>query len=470
MKKIWTRYIPSYPKALLYMLQSSEYKIKDYIRWLQRTSDFKKVMKRRELVWTKKIRLLAMTEVGFLIFVFVFAWFASNVWIPLGLFVILLSPLILAYGLVIPLLIGEVFVQRPREKKIVAAAREQLQRHPAKKIAIAGSYGKTTTRHILTTLLGEKYKVAATPGNMNTLIGTSKFVSTLSGDEQILIFEMGESHVGDIAELCDLVHPDIGVITGINQAHLESFGSIENTISTVFELQDYLDGKPLFKNADDENVQSRISTGDKLVYTSEGIGGWKLKKIEGRIDGTRISVIKDNQHINVSTKLIGEHLTGTLLLAIAVGEYFGLDAKQTTIGLEKVEPFEHRMQPRPLHGALVIDDTYNGNMQGVEAGLKLLKNSGAKRRIYVTPGLVEQGSETESVHYRIGELAAESADIVVLMKNSVTDYVITGLERANFGGDLKIIDDALAFYTGLEHFVATGDVVLMQNDWTDNYA
>jgi UDP-N-acetylmuramyl pentapeptide synthase len=127
------------------------------------------------------------------------------------------------------------------------------------------------------------------------------------------------------------------------------------------------------------------------------------------------------------------------------------------------------MEPKKLHGAWVIDDTYNGNSDGVKAGLELLKNSKAKRRIYVTPGLVEQGGKTKQVHEAIGRQAAESADMVVLMKNSVTDFIVSGLEKAKFKGEILTIDDPLEFYTNLEHFVAAGDVVLMQNDWTDNY-
>jgi UDP-N-acetylmuramoyl-tripeptide--D-alanyl-D-alanine ligase len=138
-------------------------------------------------------------------------------------------------------------------------------------------------------------------------------------------------------------------------------------------------------------------------------------------------------------------------------------------GIEKTKPFDHRMQPYVLGGAHVIDDTYNGNIEGVEAGLVLLKNLDAKRRIYVTPGLVEQGSKMREIHEKMGRLIAEVADVVVLMNNSVTMHIQNGLKEAGFSGVLKIVDDPLEFYKNLEHFIAAGDIVLMQNDWTDNY-
>ena len=129
------------------------------------------------------------------------------------------------------------------------------------------------------------------------------------------------------------------------------------------------------------------------------------------------------------------------------------------------------MQPYGLGGAWIIDDTYNGNLEGIRAGLELLKDLPAKRRIYVTPGLVDQGVENERVHRTIGGLIASAKpDQVVLMQNSVTSWIMSGLKEANYQGEVTIEAVPLNFYSNLKHFVASGDVVLMQNDWTDNYS
>ena len=128
------------------------------------------------------------------------------------------------------------------------------------------------------------------------------------------------------------------------------------------------------------------------------------------------------------------------------------------------------MQPRVQHGAWVIDDTYNGSLEGIRAGLKLLIDLPAKRKIYVTPGLVDQGIETQRVHLEIGELIAQAnPDKVVLMQNSATNYITQGLENGKYKGNLQIENDPLNFYLNLEHIVATGDLIMLQNDWTDNY-
>jgi UDP-N-acetylmuramyl pentapeptide synthase len=129
------------------------------------------------------------------------------------------------------------------------------------------------------------------------------------------------------------------------------------------------------------------------------------------------------------------------------------------------------MQPYQLQGAWVIDDTYNGNLEGIRAGTVLLAELPAKRKIYVTPGLVDQGAEKERVHKEVGRLISEAQpDMVVLMRNSVTGYIEEGLKAGGYSGEVRIETQPLEFYTNLSHFVATGDVVVMQNDWTDNYA
>jgi UDP-N-acetylmuramoyl-tripeptide--D-alanyl-D-alanine ligase len=100
---------------------------------------------------------------------------------------------------------------------------------------------KTSMKEMLKTILSEKFIVRATPGNKNTPLGTSEFIDSLTGDEDIVIFEMGESHVGDISELCEIIKPNKGIITGISEAHLETFGTrYKNLENTIFELVDFL--------------------------------------------------------------------------------------------------------------------------------------------------------------------------------------------------------------------------------------
>lgn len=478
MKHYWTRYSAIYPTTILYMLQDTEYKIGDYVAWYNRTTDFRQVMKRRTLDITPKIKLLRIglwslwliAELALAVCVYLSVVTHMVFWSFISIGIVVLLPFLLAYGIIVPLIIGWIIIQKPREKAIIRTAHDVFAAHKGTRIAIVGSYGKTTAKEILATVLGEGLKVAATPGNMNTPIGISRFARKLTGKEEVLILELGEGKVGDISELCTLTQPTMGIITGINESHLQSFKTIERTISTIFELEGYL-GKDatIYKNSENDILKARIKKDDAHAYSKHGTDGWIVSDLVTTLEGTTFTIKKDAKTIHAETSLIGEHTVGVTVAAVAIADSLGMSRHHIESGLKKIKPFEHRMEPKRLHGAWVIDDTYNGNSDGVKAGLALLKKADAKRRIYVTPGLVEQGAKTEEVHKAIGELAARSADIVVLMKNSVTDYIISGLDSAKFKGELIIIDDPLDFYTNLEHFVAADDVVLMQNDWTDNY-
>lgn len=478
MKKYFTRYQAIYPTALLYMLQDTEYRLDRYAKWFLRTNDFTKVMKRRTLEITPKIKLLQIVLWGLwgliiiAITVFVIVGYIAQSYMlgVIAIILLILLPYILAFGIIVPLFLGAILIQKPKEQVMIERARAIFKQSSATRIAIAGSFGKTTMKEILKTVLAEGKNVAATPGNMNTAIGISRFASRLIGDEEVLIIELGEEHVGDVRLLSELSRPSMGVITGINEAHLISFKTLDQTVATVFELVDYVGKKAIvYKNGESQLVRDNVSSDDTYVFTEKGVNGWKVSKSRTSIDGTHFTATKGATTIDAHTHLLGLHTVGMTVTAIVIAHDLGLSVKQIEAGLQKVEPFEHRMQPRKLHGAWIIDDTYNGNSQGVQAGLELLASLPAKRRIYVTPGLVEQGSSTQDVHELIGQQAAESADIVVLMQNSVTDYIVQGLSDSDFKGQILIADNPLEFYTNLDQFVAAGDVVLMQNDWTDNY-
>lgn len=458
------------------MLQNTEYRLGNYLKWLHRTSDFSVVMKRRQLDMTKKVRLLLLTlrVIALVLFAAVVAGIVMTIlsnnylWAVCSLLLILIAPHILSYGILVPLFIGWLFIQKPRERTMINRARKTLADHFGYRIAIAGSFGKTTAKEILLTVLSESKKVAATPGNMNTAIGISRFINKLHGDEQILIFELGEEKLGDVRRLSRIVRPEMGVITGINEAHLASFKSLDNTVSTIFELADFVEGPQLYVNGESQLVKKHKKA-DQIVFDRTSVDGWKVSQATTTVSGTEFTLSKADITMYAQTSLVGLHTIGVTAAAMVIAHELGLSVKEIEQGLRNVKAFEHRMEPRPLHGAWLIDDTYNGNSEGVQAGLAFLKTVDAKRRIYVTPGLVEQGEKTQSVHEMIGETAASSADVVVLMQNSTTEFIKAGLARKKFKGQLIEVDDPLEFYSNIEHFIAAGDVVLMQNDWTDNY-
>lgn len=473
--KFFSRYRPLYLRSLVYMLQANIYDVKPYILWINRTRDFRNVMIRKKLVMTTKARLLLLW--AYILTAILASGSALLVmsietgWIKIVVALILIMeiPIMVAYGLIIPLIAGTALIQKPREKKIVAAARKKLASHKGIKIAIAGSFGKTTMKEILLATLSEGKKVAATPGNMNTPLGISRFVDRLDGDEEVLIFELGEYCPGDIRELCNLVKPDIGVITGINEAHLERFKTIDRTIATIYELADYLGNKPLWVNGESELVAQNIRSGNKS-YNRKGVGKLKVQHAKTGLAGTDFQIVGGGSKLRLHSDLLGLHNIGPLSASVAIADYLKLTAKQIEAGIAKTRPFEHRMQPAEAGGIWTIDDSYNGNPDGARVAIEFLSDINDHRRVYVTPGLVEVGSAKQAVHTQMGLELSKAVDVVVLVKNSATPYIEEGLKAGGYKGDVLWYDDALSCLNALPQITKPGDVVLLQNDWTDNYA
>lgn len=477
MRHIVSLYVPSYPTVLVYMLQSTEYQVKPYLQWHRRTKDFSKVMYRRNLHKTKAAKLLLLAlSIGMLLEVtagLVLVWFGYTqeqvILTFAGLVLIVAYPLAWAYLVTVPLILGRLFIVRPREKHLVHASETIFKKHPGVKIAVAGSYGKTSMKELLNTVLSQAKTVAATPANKNVSVSHAYFAQKLTGNEDVLIIEYGEGAPGDVERFAAITHPDLGIITGLAPAHLDQYPSLQAAGEDIFTLADAVGADNTFVNGDSEAAKDFIKP-DFQVYTSSGVMGWKVSDIKVGFTGTSFIMKKGKHTLKLGSGLMGEHQVGPLALAAALAHSLGLTEQQIKDGIAATQPFEHRMQPRATHGAWIIDDTYNGNIDGLKAGLKLLQALPGKRKIYVTPGLVDQGEETERVHVELGHAIAQTnPDIVVLMDNSATPFIRTGLEAGKYTGQLQIQFDPLDYYTNLDHFVAAGDVVLLQNDWTDNY-
>jgi UDP-N-acetylmuramoyl-tripeptide--D-alanyl-D-alanine ligase len=470
-------YRPSYPKVLVYMLQSSEYRATPYLQWLRRTKDFTRVMHRRTLDRTKAARLLLLAlRAGIalqlllgLLLIYLGGWHHLGGGIPLGLAVIISYPLVWAYLLVVPLVAGRELVQAPNEQKAVHTSRAHFAKHGGIKIAVAGSYGKTTMKELLNTVLSQGLNVAATPANKNVSSSHAQFAKKLSGDEDVLIIEYGEGAPGDVARFAAITQPTHAVITGLAPAHLDQYKTLAAAGEDIFSLATYLGGKNVYVNNDSPEVAPFLKKPYKL-FDSSGALGWKTSQVKVSLEGTSFYLEKGKKSLHLHSDLLGRHHVGYLSLVAALGIELGLTDKQVIDGIAATKPFEHRMQPYQLSGAWIIDDTYNGNLEGIKAGTQLLKDLPAKKKWYVTPGLVDQGEESQRVHKQVGQLiAAAKPDVVVLMENSVTKYIQEGL-KGKYGNQIIIESDPLEFYTNLSHRVAQGDLVVMQNDWTDNYA
>ncbi len=458
---------PRYPLRLAYVLQQSEYSTQSFLRWLRRNPSLGTAQRRGTFDYTKRGKLTVMVSyIGWLVAPVLAVWLtymnSGLIWLVLLLFAPLTASLaVIVLNSIIQPLIAHRF------QREINAAHNRLTDMPATRIAILGSYGKTTMKELLATVFSADKRISATPANKNVLISHARWVQTLRGDEEVLLFEFGEANPGDIEKMAKLSQPDIAIITGLAPAHMEGYESLQ-AIADDFACVADFSTHPPFINGDSTELRQRLP--QENLYDMNEVDGWKVQDVQTDISGTSFRLHKDEQTFTLQSKLIGEHLVGPLALSAVIAARLGLTQKQIETGISKTQPFAHRMQPYKLNGAWIIDDTYNGTIEGMRAGLHLLGQLEATRKTYVTPGLVEQGDATISVHRELGRLIAEAApDRVVLMDNSVRPHIQVGMEEHGFSGNLTVEKDPLAYYKNLEHHVSAGDVVLMQNDWPDGY-
>lgn len=477
-KRFVELYLPSFARTLVYMLQASEYDPRVYFSWLNRTKDFRRVMYRRQLDPTRRARLLlaaltgsihlTMTAgVALVVLAFIFNFLALAFF---GVALILAAPIIWAYLIGLLIKIAHQLVTVPDERRAIAVSKQIFADFTGPKIAIAGSYGKTTMKEILLAVLSEGKNVAATPGNKNVVNEHAKFARNLTGQEDILIIELGEGKPGDVASFAAYTQPTEAVITGLAPAHLDKYKTLDSAANDIFSVGKSIKKAQIYVNSESAATKKYLKLGNQS-FDRRGALGWKISDVELEITGMDFTLQKGKRKLRLHTALVGEHLLGPLALAAGLASKLGLTDEQIIRGIASTKPFEHRMQPYRLSDGWVIDDSYNGNLEGIRAGTELLKKLPAKRKIYVTPGLVEQGAETEKAHCEFGRLIAKAEpDEVVLMQNSVTEIIKAGLEAAGFSGRVSIKQNPLEFYQNLEHFIAAGDLIMLQNDWTDNYA
>ena len=389
-----------------------------------------------------------------------------------------LFAMVLIYALSPCIILLSNLINKPLELSInqhyTNDAKKMLRACPDLKIiGITGSYGKTSVKYYLTTLLRSKYNVLMTPESYNTPMGVVKTIrGSLKATDEIFVCEMGAKWVGDIKELCDIVHPHHGIITSIGPQHLESFKTLDAIKGTKFELADALpEGGMLFLNGDDENIDSYKGDRKHISYSLDN-GDYSAFDIAVSERGTTFKVkAPDGETQEFSTKLIGRHNVLNIVGAIAVSHKMGIALKDLRSAVRKLEGVPHRLQLSDKGNMTIIDDAYNSNPSGTKAALEALSLFNGYK-ILVTPGMVELGSKQDELNREFGQNAADVCDYVVLVGEKQAIPIKAGLLDKNYD-ESKIyvasnINDALTHVYALNS-QGKKKIVLLENDLPDNY-
>lgn len=356
-------------------------------------------------------------------------------------------------------------------------AQKRLARRPDLiKIGITGSYGKTSVKFILGTLLAEKYQVLVTPSSFNTPMGVTRVIrEQLMPSHQVFVAEMGARHVGDIKELCRLVHPRYGVLTSVGPQHLDTFHTIGRIESTKYELMDAIpangccffpdDGaicRELYAKTDKEKRLCGLRKTPETDVWADGIAVTP--------EGSSFTLHTAEESVACHTRLLGEHNIQNIALAATVALRLGLTLRQIAHGVAKLTPVKHRLELIPSPGVTIIDDAFNSNPRGAEAALVVLKDFPG-RRIVITPGMVELGGGEDAFNRAFGEKIAQAADVAILVGRRRTEPIAEGLRSAGFPEEaihpVSSLDEAAALLRSLGR---PGDVALFENDLPDNYS
>lgn len=373
---------------------------------------------------------------------------------PLAVFPLLLIPLVLLANL-----ISKIY-EVPHNKSFVKKATRKLQTSSIKVVGITGSYGKTSTKHILSQILGAKYRVLSTPRSHNTPMGLALSLNNNKlSDYDIFIAEMGARNVGDIAELCEICPPDYSVITGICPQHLESFGSVENIVKAKGEILAFTKSEAVIAAG-----CADLFNGCPCVYSACG----QIQNLECSPEGCVFDVEIGGESVRLKTVLLGRHNAENIALAATLAHKLGMSAEEIRTAVEGLGFVEHRLQLIKSGNVNILDDGYNSNVKGAAAALEVLK-SFRGRKIVVTPGLVELGVLEECENKQLGA-SLVGFDYIILVGETLVLPVKQGyLENGGEAAKLVIKQSLAAAQEELKGYLADGDTVLFLNDLPDIY-
>ena len=329
-------------------------------------------------------------------------------------------------------------------------------------IGLTGSTGKTTVKEMLAAILSRLGPTLATVGNLNNHIGVPRTVLSLMEEHRFAVVEMGASGPGEIAYLCQIARPDVGLVTNVMAAHIEGFGSeseIADTKGAVFSsLGD--DGVAVINRDDTWHAKWEVMAGERRVITfslTDTAAGVFASEPEPTGGGTEFRLHIDGKSVTVSLPLPGKHNVANALAAAACACAVGIGMRDIAAGLADVKPVKGRLQTRAgLAGATVLDDSYNANPGSVRAAIDVLAlRSG--RRILVLGDMAELGSLSRTSHQDVGRYAREQG---------IDDLFVTGqfaeASGRGFGPEARVFDTREALTEALKEQLDADTTVLVK--------
>ena len=341
--------------------------------------------------------------------------------------------------------------------------------------AVAGSVGKTTTKEIFAALLGARYRVLKTQGNLNNEYGWPLTLLKLDESHDAAVVELGMSHRGELAALTRIASPDVGVITRVAVEHLEFFASIDEIALAERELIENLPwpNATAVLNADDERVAkfAEVARGTVIRFGTEARAEFRAESVEDRgLDGSAFDLVSREGRTRLEFPLIGRHNVMNALGALAAASVWGIDADDARRVFPTLTPADKRGEvARYDRGFSVINDCYNSSPEALNSMTQLLAATpGYRRRVVAAGEMLELGASSAELHRECGrriaalEHHAGTIDWIFAVQGHAADLLRAAVEAGHPESRARYFENSREAAKAIESFVQPGDLLLLK--------
>lgn len=338
-----------------------------------------------------------------------------------------------------------------RDLKIQKAKRHLSLMKNLLVVGVTGSYGKSSTKEYTAQILAKKFSVVRTTGTNNTPIGIAQTIlKSVTPKTEIFVVEMGAYKRGEIAEMCEVVHPKIGILTAVNDQHLSLFGSLENTKKAKYELIKSLpkDGIGLF-NGNNENVLGlyRTTRRNKVLYSVDGPEkGTGITATDVKVGkrSVQFAVLLNDKKMRFEAPLLGAHAIENILPGIYLADRLGMSEREVRNAVLSLRPVTKTMIYHALqNGVTIIDDTFNANPDAVIAALRYAATYKGKKILVMQP-MIELGKKAKDEHLRVGRVIGEVCDALIVTNKNFLPSLKSGIDRSSGKCEVKLMHAAEA--------------------------
>ena len=384
-------------------------------------------------------------------------------------YILILLPIIQLINLIFIVFIF--YLTLPFEKlnnyRYIIKAEQRFNNKNIIKIAITGSYAKSSVKNILTHILSAKYNTITTEKNYNTELGLCISSNNITDKTEIFVAEFGARKQGDITKLCKIYNPQIAVITGICNQHLETFKNINNIIKTKSEI--LANTKLAFFNGNNNYVTKMFDTFNNEKYITFSRNCY-VEDINYSNDSTTFTMVLYNEKIHCSTKLLGKSCIENILLSSLIAYKLGVPIQDIQKQISTLEYIPHRLQIIKNNNLTIIDDSYNSNIVGINEALFVL-NLYNNTRVVLVSGMVELGKNEKETNYNLGIQLSKNTDKIILIKTKQSQYILQALTDNNYPQNnifiFNTINEAICNFS---HILDSRSVLLLMSDLPSNYS